>query len=304
VGEESALALYPVNAPLEEPIQPTDAPMPRVRPVRLPPPGTPAPEALRMASAARSFAPDDFLLGERRANGGDVVLGSNNWAVAPAGGASGSALLAGDPHLELTLPSIWYEVHLVVPDTLDAYGVTIPGAPAVIIGFNRDVSWTFTNTGADVVDFWRETVDDTLSPRRYLLDGEWRDLELREELFVDQRGNVLQVDTVRYTHRGPMRGQGSGWLSMRWTGLDTGDVATPFLSGSMARSTDDFLRLTRDIVAPAQNMLVADRSGAIAIRSTGRYPIRAGDGRGNIIRDGSRSSEDWQGWWTPDDYPQ
>src|SRR5690606_72968 len=145
---------------------------------------------------------------------------------------------------------------------------------------------------------------DTLSPRRYLLDGEWRDLELREELFVDQRGNVLQVDTVRYTHRGPMRGQGSGWLSVRWTGLDTVAVAKPFLSGSMARSTDDFLRLTRDIVAPAQNMLVADRSGAIAIRSTGRYPIRAGDGRGNIIRDGSRSSEDWQGWWTPDDYPQ
>lgn len=300
VGEEAAAALYPVNAPVEEPIQPSARKMPSVTQLRLPPPGVPSARAVGMAAAAREFTPDDFQLASR----GDAVLGSNNWAVAPSRSATGNALLAGDPHLELTLPSIWYEVHMVVPDTLDAYGVTIPGAPAVIIGFNRDVSWTFTNTGADVVDFWYETVDDTLSPRRYLLDGEWRDLELREETYVDQRGSVLATDTVRYTHRGPMRGEGNGWLSMRWTALDTSDAATPFLSGAMARSVDDFLTLTRDIIAPAQNMLVADRSGAIAIRSTGRYPIRAGDGRGNVIRDGSRSSEDWQGWWSPDEYPQ
>ncbi len=69
------------------------------------------------------------------------------------GPRDGHALLAGDPHLQLTLPSIWYEVHLVVPGRLDVYGVTIPGVPGIVIGFNRDVAWSFTNTGADVRRF-------------------------------------------------------------------------------------------------------------------------------------------------------
>src|SRR5690606_2357832 len=116
----------------------------------------------------------------------------------------GHALLAGDPHLELTLPSIWYEAHLVVPGELDVYGVTIPGAPGIIIGFTRDVAWSFTNTGADVLDYFRETVDDTVSPRRYRVDGAWRDLELAVESYRGRAGEVLGTDTMRYTHRGPL----------------------------------------------------------------------------------------------------
>lgn len=304
VGDSAAHALFPAQAPIEEPIQPARAPMPRTTGERLPPPGAPAREAGHLAAVVRSFAPPGLTTAGRAGEPGDVTLGSNNWAVAPERSASGYALLAGDPHLELTLPSIWYEVRMQVPDTLDAYGVTIPGAPGIVIGFNRDVAWTFTNTGADVVDFWQETVDDSVAPRRYRLDGEWRDLELREEVYRGPDGAVLAVDTVRYTHRGPMRGVDGRWLSMRWTALDSADVTTPFLSAAFARDVADFQRLTRDLVAPAQNMLVADRAGTIAIRSTGRFPIRAGDGRGDVIRDGSASANDWQGWWEPDEYPQ
>ena len=90
--------------------------------------------------------------------------------MSPARSANGYALLAGDPHLSLTLPSIWYEVHLVVPGELDAYGVTIPGLPGVIIGFNRHVAWSFTNTGADVLDYFNEVVDDPENPWA-VLDG-------------------------------------------------------------------------------------------------------------------------------------
>ena len=144
------------------------------------------PDAQQVARAKGWLDLRDAFAGEasRDADGGsltrgEAVVGSNNWAVAPKRTAHGNALLAGDPHLQLTLPSIWYEAHIVVPEVMDVYGVTLPLAPIVPIGFNRDVAWTATNTGADVMDFYRETVDDSVAPKRYLLDGAWRDLSIR-----------------------------------------------------------------------------------------------------------------------------
>ncbi|MDQ3698677.1 MAG: penicillin acylase family protein, partial [Gemmatimonadota bacterium] len=243
--------------------------------------------------------------------------GSNNWAVAPHRTAAGHALLAGDPHLELTLPAIWYEAHIVVPGKLDVYGVTIPGQPFIIIGFNRDIAWTFTNTEADVIDYYAETVDDATQPTRYLLDGRWRALETRVETYRGRRGDAIATDTLRFTHRGPLfrvgepwhrpRGPGAAaprWVSMRWTMLDPVDAASPFAAMARARSVAEFQRGTAAYPGPAQNMLVADRAGSIAIRSTGFFPIRPGDGRGDVLRDGSRSESDWRGYWSVSDYPQ
>ena len=122
-------------------------------------------------------------------------------------------MLAGDPHLEMSLPSLWYEAHLVVPGSLDVYGVTIPGAPGIIIGFTRDVAWSFTNTGADVLDVYAETVDDANDPRRYQVDGEWKDIEARIETYRGKKGEQVGVDTLRFTHRGPdgaRHGMGAG----------------------------------------------------------------------------------------------
>src|SRR5690606_29090266 len=127
---------------------------------------------------------------------------------------------------------------------------------------------------------------------------------LRVEEYRAPDGSVLAVDTVRYTHRGPMRRSSGAWISMRWTALELRDVATPFVAGALARDVAEFQSVTRGAVAPAQNMLVADRAGTIAIRATGLFPIRAGDGRGDVIRDGSSSANAWQGWWSPDEYPQ
>ncbi len=300
VGAEAADALFAVAAPIQEPIQPTtNRAIPAL--VRLPPPGRPDSAASAFAreiAALRNWFP------ERHDPASDVVLGSNNWAVAPERTAGGHALLAGDPHLELTLPSIWYETHIVIADSLDVYGVTIPGSPEVIIGFTPDVAWTVTNVGADVADFYRETVDDEANPTRYRLDGVWQPLELREEVYRDPNGDTIATDTIRYTHRGPMRRTGGQWYSLRWTVLEQGDDVTAFRRAAGARTTAEFLAATADYSAPAQNMLAADRHGSIALRSTGRYPIRPGDGRGDVIRDGSTRASDWTGWWTPDEYPQ
>jgi penicillin amidase len=290
VGDSAAAALFPLHSPIQEPMQPA-AGEPRRIPLILPPPGAPD----TAAATALAFMPRETIRRE---------LGSNNWAVAPGRTRDGAALLAGDPHLDLTLPSIWYEAHLVVPGALDEYGVTIPGLPAIVIGFTRDVAWSFTNVEADLMDRWAETVDDPIAPRRYRLDGAWVPLELRAEIYLGPTGDTIAVDTLRFTHRGPMRRVGREWLSLRWTALEAGGHWQLFSRAARARTAREWLDLMSAYRSPPQNMLVADRAGTIAIRSTGRFPLRAGIGRGDRVLDGSTRATDWTGDWTVAEYPQ
>ncbi len=304
IGAEAADALFGPQAPIQEPIEPVAGRRAPRYPTRaLPPPRLPDPAQVAEARAwldlREALGASDGALTR-----GEAVVGSNNWAVAPRRTRDGHALLAGDPHLQLTLPSIWYEAHIVVPDLLDVYGVTLPLAPIVPIGFNRDVAWTATNTGADVMDFYRETVDDSVAPRRYRLDGEWRDLTVRTTEYRDAAGRVLATDTLYRTHRGPMTRSAAGWTSMRWTALEPSDEGDALRRAARARSARDWYREMESYRAPAQNFLVADRGGTIGIRSTGRYPIRPGDGRGDRLFDGSTSRSDWTGEWPVARYPQ
>ncbi len=299
VGEAAARALFPEHTPIQEPIQPNGAGMSRIDPLRIPAPG--AVDSVAMALL-------DHLPSTMRSRDDAEVsrlFASNNWAVAPSRSRSAHALLAGDPHLGLTLPSIWYEAHLVVPGKLDVYGVTIPGSPGIVIGFTRDVAWSLTNTGADVLDFYRETVDDQVHPTKYLVDDTWKELERREELYRDKSGSVLRVDTVRFTHRGPLQRLNKEWVSMRWTVNEPSDLVSAFYHASHATTAADFLDVfARDYFAPAQNVIVADRGGTIAIRSTGHYPLRPAGSDGLSILDGSTSASDWTGYWPVSQYPQ
>lgn len=292
VGRAAAEALLPVNAPIQEPIEP----VPGRTEARLARSAIPAPrpaDAVQVAAARRLMETHDLFAGSLTRT--EAVVGSNNWAVAPQRTAAGYALLAGDPHLELTLPSIWYESHLVVPGRMDVYGVSFPLSPIIPIGFNRDVAWTMTNTGNDVVDYYRETVDDTLSPRQYLLDGAWRDVTVREEMYHLADGTTILRDTSFATHRGPLLKTSVGWLSQRWTAREVSDEGDAFRRGMLATNVQEFYEAMREYRTPAQNMLAADRTGTIGIRSTGRYPIRPGDGRGDLIFDGTTSASDWIG---------
>ncbi len=308
IGEDAAAALFPANNPIQEPIQPNGLARPRLDFVEPPPPartGVTIGQTARLPSATADpnhRAPVVALAWDGAAGRSMPGIGSNNWAVAPSRSASGNALLAGDPHLNLTLPSIWYEAHLVVPGEMDAYGVTIPGSPGIIIGFNRDAAWSMTNTGADVLDFYRERLDDPLTPTTYLVDGEWRRLGKTVEQYLDPSGAVIATDTMYQTHRGPLLRTESGSLSMRWTVLEETGATESLIAGSKAASVLEFFAATETFLAPAQNMIVADRQGNIGIRSTGRYPRRPA-GEGWSVRDGTNSGEDWSGAWPIEQYP-
>ena len=100
-----------------------------------------------------------------------------------------------------------------------------------------------------------------------------------------------------------MRRIGGRWLSMRWTALESGGALPALLQAPHATSVAEWLRAMSAYDVPAQNMLVADRAGSIAIRSTGTFPLRPGDGRGDVVRDGSTSASDWRGVLPLDQYP-
>jgi penicillin amidase len=299
VGAAAADALFPVNSPIQEPIQPNGLGGPRYDFGALPPPGDPDP-AVGTALAARRGLLASLARGGRSENGD--ALGSNSWAVAPTRSSTRNALLAGDQHLELTLPAVWYEMHIVAPG-LDVAGVGFPGVPGVVIGFNRNVAWTFTNTGSDVTDFYAETVDDSVSPKRYRVDGSWRGLERRIEAYKARGGGVIATDTLLFTHRGPLRRIAGKWLSMRWAAHGKSHEFDNFLALGRTTNVTEWLYAMRDYVAPTQNGLVADKAGNIAIRSSGLYPLRPGDGRGDLIRDGSTSASDWTGALPVERYP-
>ena len=301
VGMPAARSLFPVNSPVQQPIVPGAQREMRLEPAPVAAPGTPDSGAARVAALLERLQPAGLPWEADRKG----TIGSNNWAVAPARSVSGHALLEGDPHLDLTLPSIWYEAHLVVPGQLDVYGVTIPGAPGIIIGFNRDVAWTFTNAYADVMDYYAETVDDVARPTRYRLDGEWKPLTSRVERYLDPRGQVIRADTLHLTHRGPMTLEHGRWYSIRWTALEPTSTVEGFLRAARATSARELLdSMAAYFTVPAQNMLAADRGGHIAIRGTGRLPLRPDDGDGSVIRDGSTSASDWTGWRTVAQLPQ
>ncbi|MCP4724670.1 MAG: penicillin acylase family protein, partial [bacterium] len=127
-------------------------------------------------------------------------VGSNNWAVSGERTKSGYPILCNDPHLGLTLPSIWYEIQLTAPG-LNVYGVTLTGMPGVTIGFNSDIAWGVTNGGSDVLDWYK--IKFNANNSEYSYDGDILRTQTRiEEIGI--KGADSFLDTVLYTVHGPV----------------------------------------------------------------------------------------------------
>lgn len=225
-------------------------------------------------------------------------IGSNNWALGPSRTANGSTILCNDPHLNLTLPSIWLEMQITTPEHA-AYGVAFTGIPGIAIGFNEDIAWGFTNAGHDVLDWYsiRWTGPDRMA---YLLDGKEMPVNLREEV-IQVRGRKEPVrDTVRYTVWGPVPqigSEGSGPdLAMHWLPAQDLDPAMPGLFTGINRATgfQDWLQPLSRYDAPMQNAIFASRSGDIALRVSGLLPLRAKP-EGRFPLDGSAKANAWTG---------
>lgn len=226
-------------------------------------------------------------------------IGSNNWAVAGNRTVTGKPMLAGDPHLQLYLPSIWYEMQLTSP-TVNVYGATLPGSPNIIIGFNDKVAWSVTNAGRDVRDWYSITYTDE-SRTQYLFDGKEMPIELRVET-IKVKGADDILDTVRYTHFGPVaydvdykQYNNPTPLALRWTAHDPSNEVFAFYKLNRATNYQDYLKALDNYECPAQNFVFAAQDGDIALRQQGKFPLKYPD-QGKFIQDGSSSDYQWQGY--------
>ncbi len=230
----------------------------------------------------------------------DPRNGSNNWAVSGSKTASGYPILANDPHLNMTLPSIWYAVQLHSPKQ-NAMGVSLPGAPSVVVGFNEDVAWGTTNVSADVWDWYEiQFRDSSLAEYRY--DGKWRSSRKRIEK-IKIKGQETLIDTVTYTHHGPvtqsfggepLRSEIPNYHAMRWIAHYQSNEMKYFLEVNKAADYDDYRAALTHFESPAQNWVFAD-SIDIALTIAGKYPLKW-EQQGRFIGDGSDPRYDWQDW--------
>src|SRR5215212_8358011 len=257
------------------------------------------------------------LIGVGAGGGADSSGGSNNWALAPSRSASGSALLASDPHLPYMLPVGLYQVHLSGAG-YDVAGAGYPGSPGVWFGHNDRIAWGITNLVASPRDLYVETLDptgDQAGPGRYRDGDGWAALQTRTET-IEVRGAPAETLIVRSTARGPLvdeivplapepgpDGEPTA-LSLRWTGHEVLGEIQAVLDVNRAHDWASFRAALGHWRLPVFNLVYADVDGHIGWQATGSVPIR---GQGDLTR-GYRPANDpahaWTGYIPFDDLPR
>lgn len=249
--------------------------------------------------------PEELTLNNNiKLNPKEEGLGSNNWAISGDKTITGFPLLANDPHLEMTLPAIWYQNQLTAPG-VNVYGVTIPGSPGVIIGFNKEVAWGVTNVGSDVLDWYKITFKDN-SKSEYLFENEWKPIKKVVETIL-VRGKETITETVLYTHYGPivyMEGEKPEALpksnnipvgyALKWIAHQPSNDIKTFYELNRAKNYSDYRAALIHYVAPAQNFIFASKENDIAITPNGYFPLKW-KGQGKFLLDGSKRANEWQG---------
>lgn len=200
---------------------------------------------------------------------------SNNWVLAGRRTQSGKPFLANDPHLEITLPPIWYEIHLKCP-TIDVIGVSLPGVPSVIIGHNQSIAWGVTNSTADVQDLYIEKLNS--SQDKYLDKDGWKPLKKKEEIIRIKGEKKPERMEIPWTCRGPIISpliiKSQQPLSLRWTIYEGGKTLEAFYLLNKAQNWDQFVEALQLLDAPSQNFVYADRKGNIGYYLSGKIPLR------------------------------
>src|ERR1700723_2325644 len=309
VGRERAAQMFVADSPLDhyivgqaEPSAPDKSKRPSrealpPKAMELKPEGT-AP----FASLARAEAIDFLTQFEEESS---EIIGSNNFVVSGAHTASHKPLLANDTHLALSVPCIWYIVHLTAPGW-NVEGFAVAGTPLVIIGHNERIAWGFTNSNADVQDLYVEGFS-AANPLEYSANGTMLTAALRHEVIHVREKPDVQLDVV-VTRHGPIvhrdaAEQGGRAYALRWTALEPGGLDFGFPLLGEAPDWNSFIETTRHIAGPGQNTIYADVDGNVGFPIAARIPVRA-NGDGALPVPGDTDLYEWKGYIPFEELPR
>ena len=252
-------------------------------PLEPPPPETTA--VFGGAKLAFHLAPGFARLGHMG------IPASNNWVVDGTRTISGKPMLANDPHLPQSMPSIWYEAVLVTPDGFTS-GALAAGSPAITLGTNGHVAWGVTSVCADVMDLSLEHL--SADGKSYEYQGNWLPLE-RRDVTIHVRDAADVTRTILSTRHGPIvsdvlarednplsgvKVRGNYALSMRFAGLTPGPSAASGFASATARTGKDLVEAYRTFTTTPLNVVWGDDSGNIGWKIVGAIPNRTGfDGK-------------------------
>ncbi len=289
LGKDEYADLFPDHSPLDVPVA-----------------EVPAPAHVRKGKKSPDLSIGDFQneltfgLSSLRAMTFPGGIGSNNWVVSGSHTKSGKPLLANDPHLAFSIPSVWYMNHLQAPG-LNVSGISLPGLPFVIIGHNEHIAWGMTNTGPDVQDLYMESFN-FRNPKKYLHNGQWVDADVRNE-DIKVRGERDYHFTVKITRHGPIISHdGDRDLALQWTLLTPHAVRIPFERIDLAGNWQEFTAALRDLTVPMLNCVYADDQSNIGFYAAGLVPLRK-HGEGAVPVPGSTDDYDWDGFIPFEDLP-
>jgi len=195
---------------------------------------------------------------------------SNNWAVAGAKSASGGALLAGDPHLHLTLPAIWYQLTMDAPG-YHASGVSIPGTPGILIGHNQHIAWSLTDSQNQQTFFYEEQ-EDPAHPNQYFWQGAWHQYQTVSYDIPLLNGPTSHL-TVKLSVHGPVITERGQTTSVWWAGNLPSQDFKVILGIGAASNFQEFRDALRDWLSPTHNFVYADDQGNIGMISAGYFPL-------------------------------
>ncbi len=231
--------------------------------------------------------------------------GSNNWVIAPWRSSTGSSILCNDPHLRMTLPSVWYLMHLKAASetganpAFDVCGASIPGSPYVYVGHNRRIAWGITAALCDDADLYVEKLDPQ-RPDRYLAGNQWLEMSYEQER-ISIRGGKQTKRAVRFSRHGPIisdftDGNSAGEvLALRWTAHEPSEEMRAVYGVNRASNWEEFLGSLSYQVAPTLNYVYADTQGHIGYCLAGRIPYRA-QGCSFLPLPGWNEEFDWKGY--------
>ena len=237
---------------------------------------------------------------------------SNAWAAAASRAAGGGGLLANDPHLDFTAPSIWYLARLHLSSG-DVIGATIPGMPLVLLGRSELLGWGLTSSYLDDQDVVMEKINPD-NPDQYLTPQGPKDFKQARTIITVKDAAPVTI-TQLWSEAGPILPAHfydlgtvtptGAVAALEWTALDGADTSMSAAMALMrAHSVDAAIAAAEGFVAPSQNLMLVDANN-IALQMIGRMPKRnaAHQTQGRMPAAGWQGLNRWEGFFAYSDNP-